>query len=113
MKDTITKVAIQDAKLVKILSERAIIYKEIMGLNKKIEETDKERKKLAYKMDALKEKTKLIVDRLGLESKLQEFEVISKIYLDEDGQAYYEITDQIEAYKEAIRDDRKKKAEAK
>jgi len=113
MSEAILKVALQDAKLKKILNERDVVYKQIMELNKKLEATDKERKKLAYKMDALKEKTKLIVDKLGLESKLQEFEFISKVYLDEDGQAYYEITDQIEAYKEAIRDDRKKKTEAK
>lgn len=100
------KVEIKDAKLVDILKKRAVLHGAITKVNEVIVNADKERTKLGYKMDALKEKTKVIMDKLS--PKLEEFEIISRVYL-EKGKAYYDVDNLVELYKEALRE--KKQAE--
>jgi predicted ribosome quality control (RQC) complex YloA/Tae2 family protein len=96
-------VEIKDKKLEGILSERAVYHKEVGEIMEKMMALDKEKTKLAYKLDKLKEKTKVIMDKLN--PKLEEFEFISRVFM-EKGVAYYEVLDQIEEYKKAIREDR-------
>ena len=99
-------VEIQDKKLDEILKERAVIHKAIGEIMQKMMDLDKEKTKLGYKMDKLKEKTKVIMDKLN--PKLEEFEFIARVFM-EDGKSYYEVLDQIEEYKKMIREDRAKK----
>lgn len=90
-----------DKKLEKILEERGELHKLVGELNETIVRADKERTKLGYKMDKLKEKTKVIMDKLNIQ--LGEFEVISRVYAEE-GRAYYEVIDMVEEYKKTIRE---------
>jgi signal recognition particle subunit SEC65 len=100
-------VEIKDAKLVTILEERAIYHKEIGRIMEQLMALDKEKTKLGYKLDKLKEKTKVIMDKEN--PKLEEFEFVARVFLDK-GKAFYEVLDQIEEYKKAIREDRIAKA---
>jgi hypothetical protein len=104
------KVIINDEKLVDILKKREIVFKKIQEINEKLIELDTKRTKEGYKMEELKEKTKIIIDKLDV--KLGEFEYISRVYLEED-KAYYEINDMIDVYRESIREERKSKEEEK
>jgi hypothetical protein len=99
-------IEIKNPELTKILEERGTIFKQLTAVNEKLVEYDNERKKLGLKMDRLKEKTKIIMDKLN--PKLKEFEIVTQVFL-KDGKAYYEISDVIELYKESIRAERKAK----
>jgi len=95
------KVQVANSKLVDILKKREVIHTEIGSIMEQLMKLDKDRTKLGYKMDKLKEKTKVIMDKLSPE--VAEFEMISRIFL-EGGEAYYEIIDLVEEYKQALRD---------
>lgn len=98
----------KNTKLANILNDRAVIYKEVGEINEQLFKLDKERKKLAYKMDRLKEKTKPFIDDLVDKIEMGEFEIISKVYLNKDGNPELEITDRIEEFKSALREEKKK-----
>lgn len=104
------KIEIKDSKLVEILEQRGVIHKEIGIVMEKLMDLDKERTKLGYKMEKLKEKTKVIMDKLN--PKLEEFEIITNVFL-EDGKAYYEVTNLIEEYKTALREKANEKLDIK
>lgn len=91
-------IKIENDKLLKILSERGVIYKEIGEVNEQIVKLDEERTKLGYKMERLKEKTSPIITELTPSFELGEFEVISSVRIGEDGQPEVEIADQVEEY---------------
>lgn len=97
-------VELKDDKVIEILKSRTEIMDRIIEINEKLGTLDKERTKLGYKLDKLKEKTKVIMDNLN--PHLEEFEVITRIFL-ENGKAYYEVLDQIEEYKKALRESKK------
>ncbi len=99
-------VEIKDDKILKILEDRAELHKEITVVNEEIMKLDKDRTKKGYKMDKLKEKTKVIMDKLDPE--LGEFEVITSVSI-QDGKPVYEVLDMVEEYKKAVREDKKKK----
>lgn len=99
------KLEIKNAKLIKILEERGKILDVAKGLQKQIEELQKEQAKIGYKMDRLKEKTKKIIDKTGFE--MDKHELISRVY-SEDGKAYAEIINQIEEYKKVLNEKNKK-----
>jgi len=92
---------IKNAKLVDILKQRKELFESISSVNDKMVELDKERTKLAYKMDKLKDKTKVIMDKA--EIKLNEFEVISAVSL-EKGEAVATVVNQIDEYKRMLRE---------
>ncbi len=97
------KVNVKDLKLADILTARADIFNRIQEINKGLEKGSTERAKEAHKMNRLKEKTEIIIKDHEKEFKVGEFEIISRVYL-EDGECYVDITDVIEEYKQAIRD---------
>ena len=99
-------VEIKDKKLEDILKERAIYHKQVGAIMEQMMSFDKEKTKLGYKIDKLKEKTKVIMDKLN--PKLEEFEFISRVFMD-NGKAYYEVLDQIEEYKKMVREEKAKK----
>lgn len=92
---------INDEKLKQILKERAKVFTELGKVNQDIVELDKERTKLGYKMNKLKEKTEPIIEQQNFN--LNEFEIITQVYLNEKGEAEVEIVDRIEELKEQIR----------
>jgi len=96
---------IVDDKLFKILTNRKVIFDEIQEINKKMIALDTDRKKLGYKMDALKEKTKKIID--GRNIPLEEFQYIANIAI-ENGEIEVTIKDQVEDYKELVREQKAK-----
>lgn len=104
------KTEIKNAKLVKVLEKRGVVVKEIEVINKAIKDLETDRNKLGYKMNALKDKTRLIVGDMGIEKDLGEFDVVTDIYI-EKGKAYYDIENEIELYKTFLRE--KKEAEKK
>lgn len=104
------EVIINNDKLVKILEERAVIHENITKLNDQLMELDKERQKEAYKMDRLKDKTAAIIKKNPIE--VAEFEYIARVEL-KDGNAIAVIEDQVEQYKDMIREQKNKQDEDK
>ena len=100
------KIKINNQKLKVILQNRQLVVDEIKKIIDEMNVLDQKRLQLGYKMDNLKEKTKIIVDKQDI--KLNEFEFVAKVEL-ENGEPTLEILDQIEEYKNAIREDRIKK----
>lgn len=99
------KQEIENDKLYKILVERGKHFKEMEEIENKLVELDKERTKVGYKLNRLKEKTKPIIDNIDF--KLGEFEFVSKVYINDMKMPEVEILDQIEEYKKAILEQRK------
>lgn len=95
------KVEINNNKLVKILERRAEILKLAREKQKEVEALQEEQAKLGHKMNKLKEKSKVIMDKMNPE--LEEFEIITRLFA-EDGKAYCEVVNQVEEYKEMIRE---------
>ena len=102
-------IKIENSKLAKILEERGVIFREIGKINEELVKLDKERTKLGYKMDRLKEKTAPIVDGLVPSFELGEFEIVSRVYLNQEQYPEAEIVDVVELYKEDYRKQKEKK----
>ena len=96
---------LKNEKLFKILTERGLIFREIEEINKKMMDLDKERTKLGYKMDKLKDKTLKIIEKEKIE--LKEFEYIANVSI-ESGEIEVTILDQVEEFTKQLRE---KKAE--
>lgn len=94
---------LQNDKLKKILEERKSIKIDIDAVVADMVKLEKERLKLGYKMDKLKEKTKVIMDSIFFD--LSEFEFIATVDL-KNGEPVVEILDQIEEYKKMVREDK-------
>lgn len=97
------EVIINSDKLVKILEKRTILHAQITEINDQQLTLEDEKQKIAYKMDELKNKTTDVLKKNPIE--VTEFEYISQIEL-QDGKAVAIIEDQVEQYKEAIREGR-------
>jgi hypothetical protein len=116
------KIELQNEELAQILNDRVPIHKNIGLINEKLVKLDKERQKDAYKMERLKEKTRVILDKITPDFNLTEFEVITNVGLNENKQPEVTIIDQIEEftkpkeekeieeYKQLIRDRAKENA---
>lgn len=101
-------IEIKDSKLSKILEERGEIFKQIDELNKQIVALDKERTKLGYKMDRLKEKTSPIIAKLTADFNMGEFEIVSRVYINDKKYPEVEIADRLEEYANMLREEAKK-----
>lgn len=101
------KEIIKNAKLKAILEERTVLQGEIKKIVDEMVVLDKDRLKLGYKMDKLKEKTKVIMDSIAFS--LKEFEFLASVDLNKDGEVEVLILDQIEEYKKMVREDKAKK----
>lgn len=99
---------LKNDKLGKILEDRTVLYNEIGKINEELVELDKERTKLGYKMNKLKEKTSVIMDKLMPSLNLGEFEVVSKVYLNKYNKPEIEIVDKVEEYIALLREEAKK-----
>lgn len=93
-------IKLEDKELKKLLFERGNIVGKARKITKEIEKLQQEQQKMGYKMDRLKDKIKPIIDSRNIE--LDEFEVISRIYLEKE-EPMVEIVNQIEEYKILIR----------
>lgn len=102
------KVNIENKKLNEILKERGVLFDKLGKINEQLMELDKERTKLGYKMDKLKDKTKKIMDKQDIE--VGQYELITRIYINDNGENEIEILDQIEEYKKMLdeKEDEKK-----
>lgn len=108
IKNFMRKIQIENKKLHEILTERGNIFKSIEDINKQIVALDKERTKLGYKMDRLKEKTSPIIDKLSPTFGLQEFEIIARVYINNERMPEVEIVDRLEEYANMLREEAKK-----
>ena len=97
---------IKNDKLVKILTERGKLFKELGVINEELIKLDKDRKKIGYKMDKLKDKTSVIMDKEKIE--LGEFDIISRVFI-ENGECKVEIVDRVEEFKKQLKEDSNKK----
>lgn len=95
------QIKIQDSKLFAILEQRGISFKEIEEQNKIIIEADKQRTKLGYVMERLKEKTTEAMKKHTIE--LSEFEKVGSVGI-EKGEIMVSIYDEIEEYKKLLRE---------
>lgn len=98
------KYLIKSKKLVKILEDRGEVLKEAKKVTKEVEKLQKEQQKLGYKMNRLKDKTEPIMEK-EKESmdNMAEFDYVARIFI-EDGKAYAEVKNQLEDYKEMLRE---------
>lgn len=87
-------------KLKSILLERADVFESVKKVNQDIVDLDKERTKLSYQMNKLKDKTDAILKKEKPE--LGEWEIISQVSL-VDEVPELQIVDQLEEYKELLR----------
>lgn len=95
---------IKNEKLADILTERGLIFRQIDKINQQLMDLDKERTKLGYKMDKLKDKTAPIVDKHTKEFELGEFEIVSRVYLNGEQTPEVEIIDLVEEYTKMLRE---------
>lgn len=93
---------IDNSKLFKILNERGLIFKEVNSINEQIIELDKQRTKLGYKMDRLKEKTQDIINDCKESFQLGKYEIISRVYINDNRESEVEILDQVEEYQKIL-----------
>lgn len=101
-------IEIKNEKLAKILSERAEIVKKVDKLNDERDALAVEINKLAYKMNALKDKTSPIIEKLTPSFELNQFEIVSKVYINKYNKPEVEIVDRVEEYKNALIEESKK-----
>lgn len=92
------KIRLDNDDLAKILNDRVPIHNKVGEINEKLAELDKERKKQAYKMEKLKEKVKVIMDKATPDFNLTEFEIITNVGLDDAKYPEVTIVDQIEEF---------------
>lgn len=100
------QVKLQDKKLFAILKDRGKAHKEIEKVNNEIVRLDKERKKLVYKMERIKDKTTNALKNHSIP--LGEFEEIGIVGI-EQGEITVSIYDNIEEYKKLLREEKDKK----
>jgi len=97
------KVTIDNKDLYEILKLRSVEYKKVTNINDEMVKLDTERKKVAYTMDRLKEKTAKIIKKSKIE--MNEFEVITNVMIDDKTKLpTVEIVDQVEEYKELLKE---------
>ena len=94
---------IEDKKLLQILETRGEVFEESKKVNMIIVEADKERTKLSYKMENLKNKTQKLMDKHNAKFNLDEYEEISSVKL-EKGEVIVDIYDKIEEYKKMLKE---------
>ena len=99
------KIKLSDKKLLSILKMRGEVFKEVEAENKIIVEADKERTKLGYKMQRLKDKTTALLLKHKID--LSEFEIIGTVAL-EDNEVTVTIADQVEEYKKMLKEKKEK-----
>jgi len=101
------KYFLRDKELTKVLEARNVLLKKSKEFVTKREEIDKELMKIGYKLNPLKEKTLEITkdneETIKQGSPLEEFEYIAEIGL-ERGVPTILVKDQIEDYRELLRD---------
>ena len=105
------KYFLRDKKLTKVLEKRNVLLKSSKAFVQKIEDIQKELSKIGYKIEPLKEKTADIIKEnestIKQGSPLEEFEYIATVGL-EKGVPMVEVKDQIEDYKEMLREEKSK-----
>ena len=93
-----------EEELKTLLREKAVIHKEIGEINEKLEKLDSKRSKLGHKINRIKEKMLPIIKEMEHSFKLSEFEIITNISIGEESkEVEIEVINQVEEYKEAIR----------
>ena len=98
---------LKNDKLKKILLERGELVAKGRKIAEQKEELDKDLKKIAYKLNRLKDKTVPLMEKEKIE--LDEFNMISRVFVKHD-EVNVEIVDQIEEYKKALKDKQNEEA---
>jgi len=93
-------IKINNQELTDILTKRAKLFRELGVINEQLVKLDAERTTLGYKMDKLKEKTQVIMDKEKIE--VGKYEVITRIYINDNKENEVEILDKIEEYKKML-----------
>jgi len=91
-------IKIDNDELAAILTERGLVFRESVEVNKKIVELDEERTKLGHKMIRLKDKTAPIINELSPTFNLNEWEIITGVHLNAEKYPEVEIVDQLEDF---------------
>ena len=94
----------------KIADEALEMEKEKSELEKRINEIREEVEKKVHEVNRWIDKTRPIIEEYKEDLKLKEFEVISKVFV-EDDKLYMEINDEIDMYKAYLRAEKKKEKE--
>jgi len=105
------KVKIKDAKLKNILEKRGEILTKARKLQKEKEKLEMKQSKLGHSMERLKEKTEPLVEDHKKTLDLGEYEYVAQ-FSAEKGEVVFSIKDQVEDYKQLIKE-RKEEEENK
>jgi hypothetical protein len=95
------EVTITDKSIIKLFEEKNLVQKEVIAIQKFVEEKDKEIGKLAHKLQKIKDKMIPKVEKAA--GTLEEFEVITRLDKNEKGELFVEVVDQVEEYKDTLR----------
>ncbi len=101
---------IQDKKVEKLLAKKQELFKKVNEINKRIVEDDKERKKLVYKAQRIKEKIMPLMEKYYKDGSIKinpPIEIPTKISLVK-GVVEVEVSNQVEDYKKILLDGYKK-----
>jgi len=97
------KHTIKNNKLKKILEERGRVLNKAKKIQREVEKLQKEQQKLGYRMNRLKEKTEPLVEGEKEKFVFEEFDYIARVAIEKDN-VIIEIKNQIEDYKELLRE---------
>lgn len=95
----------ENSELVEIMKQRDAITKRADEIREVFKPLEDEMKALMADMDRLKEKTVPIVKEIEPSLNLNEFEVVTNLYLEKD-EVKMEILDQVEEHKEFLRNNK-------
>lgn len=104
---TVRTVTYRDDKVVDLLLEYKELSKEVANLTDQITLLEEQRSKTAIRGQKVKDKTNLIVKKL-VEKDEGEFEVTSKVEVDQDRNIVVEFADMLEDWKKAYKERNKK-----
>jgi seryl-tRNA synthetase len=96
----------ENEELIEIMKQRDAIVKRADEIKELFKPLEEEMKALMADMDRLKEKTVPIVKEIEPTLELNEWEVVTNLYLDKDG-VKMEILDQVEEHKEFLKNNKK------
>jgi len=93
-----------------LVKKRQAIADRAIAIQDEFKKLEEELKKKEHEMNRLQDKSRPIVEKFGKEWDLKEFEAISGVFI-EDEKLCVHVADQIEDFKEMIREQRKKQKE--
>lgn len=105
------KLRIENPKAKKLLERKWNSSSKVRKLLEEMEKIEEQYNEQASKTKRADEKVRPILNRIKDELDLGEYEEVSRVYKDDDGQWYFEIADRLEEFKEQFKERQENKEE--